>query len=143
MDGFYRHVFLFLLRSKFYESHSFASFSDHPFVADRFVFVCGYYSFMVGAPSVAQLEIMRDQAQQAQVPVYMGFNKNVSSYVQLTQDFVKKSTSTNTPKKLEVTFLHNNNYAPTPTELAECFERNAEGMLKNMLIHELAICVTF
>jgi len=101
----------------------------------------GIYLEKPGAPSVAQLEIMRDQAQQAQVPVYMGFNKNVSSYVQLTQDFVKKYT--NTPKKLEVTFLHNNNYAQTPTELAECFERNAEGMLKNMLIHELAICVTF
>ena len=28
-------------------------------------------------------------------------------------------------------------------ELAECFERNAEGLLKNMAIHELALAVTF
>ena len=28
-------------------------------------------------------------------------------------------------------------------ELEECFERNAEGMLKNMAIHELALAATF
>merc|ERR1711957_712681 len=28
-------------------------------------------------------------------------------------------------------------------ELGECFERNAEGMLKNMAIHELAVLATY
>jgi len=39
------------------------------------------------------------------------------------------------------TLVHHNAY--TADELAECFERNAEGMLKNMAIHELALLVTF
>ena len=30
-----------------------------------------------------------------------------------------------------ITFIHNNAY--TPTELGECFERNSEGILKNMV----------
>eukprot|EP01048_Picozoa_sp_COSAG05_P000984 COSAG05_NODE_31_length_28416_cov_170.150652_7_plen_83_part_00 len=38
------------------------------------------------------------------------------------------------------TFVHNNDYALE--ELDECFERNAEGMLKNMAVHELALAVT-
>ena len=40
---------------------------------------------------------------------------------------------------------HNNNHAcrNTPESLGECFERNAEGMLKNMAIHELALLVSF
>ena len=28
-------------------------------------------------------------------------------------------------------------------DLGECFERNAEGMLKNMTIHEIALLVSF
>ena len=30
-----------------------------------------------------------------------------------------------------------------PPTNAQCFERNAEGMLKNMAIHELALAVSF
>ena len=37
--------------------------------------------------------------------------------------------------------MHNNAYKEE--ELGECFERNAEGMLKNMAIHELALAATF
>jgi hypothetical protein len=37
--------------------------------------------------------------------------------------------------------VHHNAYKAN--ELGECFERNAEGMLKNMAIHELALLVTF
>ena len=90
-----------------------------------------------GAPTVDELEQMRDKAKAAGVKVFMGFNKNVSSYLTLSQEYAK------TAGKCDVTFLHNNNYQNTETELAECFERNAEGMLKNMAIHELAILVTF
>ncbi len=36
-----------------------------------------------------------------------------------------------------------NHQRNTPESLGECFERNAEGMLKNMAIHELALLVSF
>mmetsp|Transcript_91 Transcript_91/g.174 ORF Transcript_91/g.174 Transcript_91/m.174 type:complete len:367 (+) Transcript_91:174-1274(+) len=91
-----------------------------------------------GAPSVAELEQMRDKAKDANVTVFMGFNKNVSSYLGRTRDFAAK-----TEGKVDVTFLHNNAYQDNEAELGECFERNSEGMLKNMAIHELAILTTF
>jgi predicted dehydrogenase len=40
-----------------------------------------------------------------------------------------------------IAFYHNNAYQKS--ELPECFERNAEGMLKNMAVHELALLVSF
>lgn len=89
-----------------------------------------------GAPTVAQLEAMQAAAQAKQVETFMGFNKNVSAYLTKTRDFAQQHG-----KDANVTFLHNNNYATN--ELDECFERNAEGMLKNMAIHELAILVTY
>lgn len=88
-----------------------------------------------GAPSVSELEAMSKKASSANVQVFMGFNKNVSKYVTKTRAYQKSHPGTN------VTFLHNNNYAES--ELNECFERNSEGMLKNMAIHELALAVTF
>jgi len=92
-----------------------------------------------GAPSVAELEKMRDAAKEAGAAVFMGFNKNVSNYLSRTRDFAAATAD----QKCEVTFLHNNAYENNEKELAECFERNSEGMLKNMAIHELAILVTF
>jgi hypothetical protein len=91
-----------------------------------------------GATSVDELLKMRNKAKEANVKVYMGFNKNVSSYLDLSRDFAKNHNG-----KCDVTFLHNNNYKNTKEELSECFERNSEGMLKNMAIHELAIAVTY
>lgn len=88
-----------------------------------------------GAPTVLELEAMRDSA--GGVPVYMGFNKNVSSYVVRAREFVQSQPGQN----CDITFVHNNNYATQ--DLPECFERNAEGMLKNMAIHELALLVTY
>jgi len=41
----------------------------------------------------------------------------------------------------KTTYVHNNAYKEE--ELPECFERNAEGMLKNMAIHELALLATY
>ena len=41
----------------------------------------------------------------------------------------------------ETTLIHNNAY--TADTLDECFERNSNGMLHNMLIHELALLATF
>ena len=67
---------------------------------------------------------MKIEANEVGVTVFMGFNKNVSKYVSKTRNFAKSHPGTN------VTFLHNNNY--NESGLNECFERNAEGMLKNM-----------
>jgi len=91
-----------------------------------------------GAPNVGELQKMRDAAKSADCKVFMGFNKNVSSYLELAREHAAKASA-----KCDVTFLHNNAYENTEAELAECFERNAEGMLKNMAIHELAILVTY
>jgi predicted dehydrogenase len=88
-----------------------------------------------GAPTVVELETMQAAAQAKSVEVFMGYNKNISAYLERTRAYADKHKDAN------VTFLHNNNYKTT--ELQECFERNAEGMLKNMAIHELAILVTY
>ena len=77
-----------------------------------------------GAPSVSELETMRDNANKLGVSVFMGFNKNVSKFVSKTRAYAKTHPGT------DVTFLHNNNYEESG--LNECFERNSEGMLKNM-----------
>lgn len=67
---------------------------------------------------------MNESAKKQGVSVFMGFNKNVSKFVTKTRRYAKTHPGTN------VTFLHNNNY--DEAGLNECFERNAEGMLKNM-----------
>jgi predicted dehydrogenase len=102
---------------------------------------CNFHTLFLekpGASTVTELIYMRDMAKDAGVNVYMGFNKNVSSYVDRTRQFV---ATADPGQKLDVTFHHNNAYKKE--ELPECFERNNEGMLKNMAIHELAILVTY
>jgi len=88
-----------------------------------------------GAPTVAELEDMVKYAKEKGVPVYMGYNKNVTPYVLEALEFEEKTPGASTK------FVHNNAY--TEDELGECFERNAEGMLKNMAIHELALLATY
>jgi len=88
-----------------------------------------------GAPSVTELEEMKAYAKAKGVPVYMGYNKNVTPYVLKALEFEQKTAGAST------TFVHNNAYKEE--ELGECFERNAEGMLKNMAIHELALLATY
>lgn len=90
-----------------------------------------------GAPTVAELEAMRDEAAAAGVSVLMGYNKNVCKYVSKARDFAANNPGSH------VTFVSNNAYENTPESLGECFERNREGMLKNMAIHELALLVSF
>jgi predicted dehydrogenase len=80
---------------------------------------------------------MAQEAKAANVEVLMGYNKNVCKYVRKTREFASKSPGSS------VTFVSNNAYSNTPESLGECFERNAEGMLKNMAIHELALLVSF
>ena len=88
-----------------------------------------------GAPSVAELEEMKILADANGVKVYLGYNKNVTSYVQKALALAKVTD------KAHVLFRHNNSYKKE--ELPECFARNSEGMLKNMAIHELALLVSF
>jgi len=90
-----------------------------------------------GAPTVAELEGMMNEAASADVEVLMGYNKNVCKYVRKTREFAE------TVEQSHVTFVSNNAYEPTAESLGECFERNAEGMLKNMAIHELALLASF
>jgi len=90
-----------------------------------------------GAPTVVELQSMKTEADGANVEVLMGYNKNVCKYVRKTREFAE------TVDGSHVTFVSNNAYENTPESLGECFERNAEGMLKNMAIHELALLVSF
>lgn len=90
-----------------------------------------------GAPTVTELEQMKKEAEDAGVEVLMGYNKNVCKYVRKTREFAATKPGST------VTFVSNNAYENTPESLGECFERNAEGMLKNMAIHELALLVSF
>jgi predicted dehydrogenase len=90
-----------------------------------------------GAPTVAELEAMRDEAAAAGVAVLMGYNKNVCKFVRKAREFAAATEGS------QVTFVSNNTYENTAASLGECFERNAEGMLKNMAIHELALLVSF
>ena len=57
--------------------------------------------------------------------MYMGYNKNVTPYVRKALEEAKKAPGSVT------TYVHNNAY--TEAELPECFERNSEGLLKNMV----------
>jgi len=88
-----------------------------------------------GAPTVAELEAMAAEAKAAGVPVFMGFIKNIASY------FTEALACANANPGSVVTLTSLNDY--TAETLPECFERNAEGLLKNMAIHELALLVTF
>jgi predicted dehydrogenase len=88
-----------------------------------------------GAPTVAELEAMAAEAKAAGVPVFMGFIKNIASY------FTEALACANANPGSVVTLTSLNDY--TAETLPECFERNAEGLLKNMAIHELALAATF
>ena len=90
-----------------------------------------------GAPTVAELIHMKQEAENAGVTILMGYNKNVTKYVSKVREFAAAHEGSH------VTFVSNNAYENTPESLGECFERNAEGMLKNMAIHELALLVSF
>ena len=89
-----------------------------------------------GAPSVPELEEMARFAKSKGIPVYMGYNKNVTKYV--TEALAAEQAA---GPGASTAFYHNNAYQKA--ELPECFERNAEGMLKNMAVHELALLVSF
>ncbi|CAK0873097.1 unnamed protein product [Prorocentrum cordatum] len=90
-----------------------------------------------GAPTVADLEEMTKYAKDKGVPVFMGFNRNFSKYVRLAQDFY-----TTAPASASLTIGRNDMFN-SPEAMDECFERNAEGMMKNMMIHELVVLISY
>merc|ERR1712238_428178 len=90
-----------------------------------------------GAPTVAEPKAMKAQAAAADVAIAMGYNKNVCKYVRKARDFAAATPGSH------VTFVSNNTCKNTAADLGECFERNSEGMLKNMAIHELALLASF
>lgn len=112
---------------------------DNPRLLKEAIEVAGcsvIYLEKPGAPSVTELAEMRDYAKSKNVTVLMGYNKNVCKYVRKALEHQKARGG-------HVTFVSNNAYENTPESLGECFERNREGMLKNMAIHELALLVSF
>lgn len=90
-----------------------------------------------GAPTVTELATMKQEAADAGVAVLMGYNKNVCKFVTKTREYAAANPEGH------VTFVSNNTYENNAASLGECFERNCEGMLKNMAIHELALLVSF
>jgi predicted dehydrogenase len=93
-----------------------------------------------GAPTVDELTEMAEYAKGKKVPVYMGFNRNFSKYVRSAQGFI--ATQVKSPDGVTFT-LGRNDCFNTPESLDECFERNAEGMLKNMMIHEIVVLISY
>lgn len=88
-----------------------------------------------GAPTVEELGKMKDECAAKGATIWMGFNKNVTAYVTKGREALAKVPGG------DFTLVHHNAYKAD--ELGECFERNAEGMLKNMAIHELALLATY
>jgi len=88
-----------------------------------------------GAESVVELEAMETLAKEKGVSVLMGFNRNFSKYVRLAHEFMGN-------KKASLTLLRNDCFN-SEESLDECFERNAEGMMKNMMCHELMVLITY
>ena len=113
--------------------------ADNPRLLREVIEQCGVGGVMLekpGAPTVAELEEMSAYAKSKGVGVYMGFNKNIARYVRQAREAEAAAGAGASTK-----FVSLNAYKPD--ELEECFERNAEGMLKNMAIHELALAATF
>jgi hypothetical protein len=88
-------------------------------------------------PGGPEFKEWKEEAEVKGVEVLMGYNKNVCKYVRNTREYAAANPGSH------VTFVSNNAYENTAESLGECFERNAEGMLKNMAIHELALLVSF
>lgn len=89
-----------------------------------------------GAPTVAELEQMDIYSKANGCAVSMGFNRNYSKYVIAARDYFATA-----PEGAALTIGRNDAFN-TPEALDECFERNAEGMMKNMMIHELVALIS-
>jgi transaldolase len=91
-----------------------------------------------GAPSAAELEAMSNLAKEHGVRVFMGFNRNFSAYV---KQLSKQATGTDLSKSKIV--LGRCDIFNSDEAMDECFERNAEGLLANMLCHEIMVLMSY
>jgi transaldolase len=91
-----------------------------------------------GAPSATELRAMSSVAKANGVRVFMGFNRNFSKYVRDVASAAEKVDLS----KCCVT-LGRRDVFNTEASLDECFERNAEGLLANMLCHEVMVLMTY
>jgi predicted dehydrogenase len=89
-----------------------------------------------GATTLEELESMAELARSEGVRVGMGYNKNFARYTKQAREEAAKLG-----EEAETTFIHCNPF--TEEGLPECFERNKEGMLRNMMIHEFGLLCTF
>jgi len=90
-----------------------------------------------GAASVEELQSVADFAKANGVPVWMGYNKNVSGYIAKARAFACHAGD----EVSSISLVHHNCFKPE--ELDECFERCNEGIVKNMCCHELALLASF
>merc|ERR1712048_1350268 len=82
---------------------------------------------------------MAHKAEDHGASVYMGYNRNFSTYV---KKLVQKSIELEKEGKMPMVTMGRNDCFALE-DLDECFERNAEGMLANMMCHELMVLVTY
>jgi transaldolase len=92
-----------------------------------------------GAPTVREIAEMSKLAKAAGAKVFLGYNRNFSKYV---KDAVAESEQLRAQNVThEIVMGRNDCFAED--ELPECFDRNREGMLANMMCHELMVLVSY
>ena len=88
-----------------------------------------------GAATIAELESIQQLADEHELAIALGFNRHVAHFALAVRDAMGHVAGDN----CHVTYTATNTFHPS--ELEECFSRNAEGIAKNMMIHELALAV--
>mmetsp|Transcript_51293 Transcript_51293/g.134699 ORF Transcript_51293/g.134699 Transcript_51293/m.134699 type:complete len:376 (-) Transcript_51293:100-1227(-) len=91
-----------------------------------------------GAETAEQLKEMQEIAASSNVAVLVGYNKNVSQYIQDALAEIDKS-----PAPLAVTLEHNNPFKPGNELMDFAGGPGGEGLVHNMFCHELALAVSF
>lgn len=95
-----------------------------------------------GAESVEEMERMRALASAKGVRVYLGYNKNMGSYITKTLAAEKcAQAALSQGQRVRMALVHMNAFGDMPLE--ELFKWNPEGMLRNQCCHEVALAITF
>jgi len=89
-----------------------------------------------GAGTVEELEKMLALTKAKGVAVFMGYNRNFSQYILKAKAYMDTAGS-------DATLTLGRNDCFTPEQLDECFERNAEGMIKNQMVHEIVTMISY
>jgi len=91
-----------------------------------------------GGESAEQISKMKELADSCGVAVMIGYNKNVSDYVLQALAELDRL-----PLDVPIAFEHNNSFVPGDQLVEFISGAGGEGMVHNMLCHELAIAVTY